>query len=83
MLSSQHGKMGRTCISLLVDFLPKFKHVILSILDVLLDLPYMDEKLEMSSFQPNLNRSKILYVASYMVHRVHGGPIYHVCSNQS
>jgi len=50
---------------------------------VLLDLPYMDEKLEMSSFQPNLNRSKILYVASYIVHRVHGGPIYHVCSNQS
>lgn len=67
MSSSQHGKMDWTRISLPVDFLPNFKHVILSILDVLLDLPYMDEKLEIFNFQPNLNHSKILYVASYMV----------------
>jgi len=50
----------------LVDFNHDFKPVILSRLDELLGLPYMVEKLEMSSFQPNLNRNKILLVASDM-----------------
>jgi hypothetical protein len=43
----------------------------------------MDKKLEMSNFQPNLNRSKTLFVTSYMVLRVHRGLVCHVCSDQS
>jgi hypothetical protein len=50
----------------LADFSPDFKHVVLSFLDELLVLPYMVGKLDMYSFQPNLNRNEILFIASYM-----------------
>jgi hypothetical protein len=58
-------KLGWTCASLSADFIPEIKDVILSRLDELLDLSYIDKKkkkLEMSSFQCNLNSSKISHV---------------------
>jgi hypothetical protein len=50
----------------LADFSLDFKHFVLPRLDELLGLPYMVGNIEMSSFQPNLNRSKIPPVASDM-----------------
>jgi hypothetical protein len=49
MSSSQHKKMGWTHASLLAEFKFDFKHVVFSSLEELLDLPYMNGKLEMSS----------------------------------
>jgi hypothetical protein len=64
MSSFKHKKLGWTCASLSADFIPEIKDVILSRLDELLDLSYIDKKkkLEMSSFQCNLNSSKISHV---------------------
>jgi DNA-directed RNA polymerase len=65
MSSFKHKKLGWTCASLSTDFIPEIKDVILSRLDELLDLSYIDKKkkkLEMSSFQCNLNSSKISHV---------------------
>jgi hypothetical protein len=57
----------------LADLSPDFKHVVLSRLDELLDLQYMVGKLQMSNFQPNFNRSKLLLVAPDMSQTVHEG----------
>jgi hypothetical protein len=46
-------KMGWIHASLLVDFKSDFKDIILSHLDELGGLPYMDRKLEISEFNPN------------------------------
>jgi hypothetical protein len=65
MSSFKHKKLCWTCASLSADFIPEIKDVILSRLDELLDLSYIDKKkkkLEMSSFQCNLNSSKISHV---------------------
>jgi hypothetical protein len=48
-----------------------FKHVIISRLDELLGLLYMVGKLEMSSFQNNLNRSKVPPIAPNISQTVH------------
>jgi hypothetical protein len=45
MSSSKPEKMGWTHASLLEDFRPNFKHIVLSRLDDLISLPYMDKKL--------------------------------------
>lgn len=55
----------------LVDFNLDFKHVIVSCLDELLDLPYIVEKNDMSSFQPNLNHNKISPIAPDMSQTIH------------
>ena len=55
----------------LVDFSHDFKQVVLSCLDELLDLPCMVRRLEMSSFQHNLNRNKLPPVDPDMSHTVH------------
>jgi hypothetical protein len=57
----------------LADLSPDFKHVVLSRLDELLSLQYMVGKLQMSNFQPNFNRSKLLLVAPDMSQTVHEG----------
>jgi hypothetical protein len=57
----------------LADLSPDFKHVVLSRLDELLGLQYMVGKLQMSNFQPNFNRSKLLLVAPDMSQTVHEG----------
>jgi hypothetical protein len=74
MSSSQHEKMGWTRASLLIDFRPDVKHVILS---------RIDGKIEMFCFHFNLNHSKILSIASNRIQRVYSGPICQVCSDQS
>jgi len=45
--------------ALLQIFIYDFKHLVLSRLDELLGVPYMVRKLEISSFQTNLNRRQI------------------------
>jgi len=55
----------------LVDFSPDFKHVVLSFLDELLNLPYMVGKPEVSSFQPNLNGRNITLISLNMFQTVH------------
>jgi hypothetical protein len=59
----------------LVDFSHDFKHVVLFLLDELLSLPFMVKKLEMSSFQPNLNRRNIPPITPDMFQTVHKGVI--------
>jgi len=44
MSSFKHKKLGWTCASLSADFIPEIKDVILSRLDELLDLSYIDKK---------------------------------------
>jgi hypothetical protein len=80
--SCHHLKMKRwgwTRASLLANFKFDFKHVVFFFMDELMSLPYMDEKLEMSSFQPKFNCSKIPSISLDMVQRVHGDPIWKIC----
>jgi len=69
--------MSNFCI-FLADLSPDFKHVVLSCLDKLLGLRYMVEKLQMSSFYPNFNWSKIASVALNMFQTVHEGLIWYI-----
>jgi len=55
--------MSWTRAGLLEDFRLDFKAIVLSHLDKLQSLPYIDGNLEMSSFHPNLNHNKIPLVA--------------------
>lgn len=59
--------MSWTRAGLLEDFRLDFKASVLSHLDKLLGLPYVDRNLEMSSFHPNLNHNKIPLIGSVMV----------------
>lgn len=58
-----HKKSLHNKNCLLIDFKYGFKYIVLSFLDELLIISYMDKKLEKSSFHLSLNRNKILYVA--------------------
>ena len=49
---------------LLIDLKYGFKYIILSFLNELLSISYMNKKLEKSSFHLSLNHNKISYVAS-------------------
>jgi hypothetical protein len=57
----------------LADLSSNFKHVVLSRLNELLGLQYIVGKIQMSSFYPNFNRSKIPLVALDMSQTVHEG----------
>jgi len=67
----------------LIDFGHDFKHVVLSHVDELLALPYKVGKLEMSSFYPNLNRSKIPPIALDMFQTVHKSLVWHIWQDSS
>ena len=84
MSSSKHEKMGCTkASSLPVDFIYDFKDVVLSHMDELLSLLYMDRKLQMFNFHHNLSYNKIPYIMLHMVQRLHGGLVWQICSDQS
>jgi len=53
-------------LTFLANFNLDLKHVIHSFLDELLGISYIFGKLEISSFQPNLNHTKIPLIASNM-----------------
>jgi hypothetical protein len=55
----------------LADLSHDFKHIIFSCQDELLGLRYMVGKLQMSSFQNNFKRNKVLPVAPDMSQTVH------------
>jgi hypothetical protein len=71
MLKFLHiARISNFC-TFLVDFGRDFKHVVLFLLNELLTLPFMVRKLEMSSFQPNLNRKKIPPITLDIFQTVH------------
>jgi hypothetical protein len=78
MLKFLHGARISNFRIFLADLSPDFKHVVLSRLDVLLALQYMVGKLQMSSFQPNFNRSKFPPVAPNIFQTVHKGLVLHI-----
>jgi hypothetical protein len=53
-------------LTFLADFNLDLKHVVHSFLDELLSISYMVGKLEIFSFQPNLNHNKIPPIALNM-----------------
>lgn len=67
MSSSKHEKIACTNANLLVDIIYDFKDVIISYIDELLGLTYMNVKLKMFSFYLNLNYKKIPYIMLHMV----------------
>lgn len=58
----------------LVNFIFDFKHIVLSRVDKLTDLPYITRKERMYTFQPDWNPSIIPYVSLYIVKKVDEGP---------
>ena len=67
-------RISNFCI-FLTDLSPDFKYVVLSRFDELLCLQYMVRNLQMSSFHPNFNRSKISSVALDISQTVNEGLI--------
>jgi hypothetical protein len=65
MSSSQHRKVEWTCASLLATLKPSFKDIVLYFFKELLSIPYMDGKLEISSFYPNFNTKNAIYSFRY------------------
>jgi len=67
----------------LANFSPDLKHIILSLLDELLSLPCMVVKLDIYSFHPNLNQSKISHVVPDMSQTIHGGLVWQIWQDSS
>jgi hypothetical protein len=75
MLKLLHtARISNFCI-FLVDFSLDYKHIVLSLKDEFMGIPYMDGKFMMSSFQLNLNHNKISPVALDISQTVHEGLI--------
>jgi hypothetical protein len=66
-----------------VNLSPGFKYVILSRLNELLELQYMVEELQSSTFQPNFNRCKISPVALDMSKTIHESLVWHIWEDSS
>ena len=73
MSKSLHVARISNFLTFLADFNLDLKHVVHFFLDELLSIPYMVGKLEMYSFQPNLNHNKIPPIASKISQTVHKG----------
>jgi len=83
MLKFLHVARISNFLIFLADLSLDFKHVVLFHLDELLSLWYMVEKLQMSSFQPNFNCSKISSLAPDISQTVHESLVWYIWQDSS